>query len=183
MEQITYSAFTGQRLIASGELSDMLKAVKNHIGNDVSISLVIFNDDTGEQVDFDLRGTEEEVLARVNPPKVKAGPGRPSLGVVCCEVSLLPRQWEWLEAQQKNISATIRRLVDDAIRNEPASSRARRAIEAVDRELWVVAGNLPCCEEASRALYAKDFERFRSLIKDWPTDIANHLSALVRRAE
>jgi len=183
MEQTTYTAFAGQRLVASGELSEMLKDVKSFIDGEHSNGVLIFDDETGEQVDFDFRGDIDDVLARVVPPKVKPGPGRPSLGVVCGEVSLLPRHWEWLERQQHNVSASIRRLVDDAIRNEPASAKARKALEATDRVLWVIGGNLPNCEEASRCLYARDFDRFREYIKNWPMDLFNHLSRLAKRAE
>lgn len=183
MEQPLYTAFAGQARIVTGDLPAMLTAVKKHLIREKDCDVLIFNDDTGEQFDFDFRGTMEDVLARANPPKARPGPGRPTLGVVSGEVSLLPRHWDWLERQQHNISATIRRLVDDAIRNEPASAKARRALEAADRELWVLAGNLPGCEEASRSLYAKDFDGFRAILKEWPSDIANHLSRLAGRAE
>lgn len=183
MEQTQYTAFSGDRLIATGALSEMLSGVKTLLDAKGSSSVLIFKDDTGEQIDFDFRGTIDEVLLRARPPKPKTGPGRPSLGVVCGEVSLLPRHWEWLQRQQNNVSAAIRRLVDDAIRNEPASAKAQRAVEATDRELWALAGNLPGCEEASRALYARDFARFRCLIQDWPPDVANHLSTLAGRAQ
>ncbi len=183
MEQTTYTAFSGPRLVASGNLIETLGAVKKLLDDSGGEPVLIFNDDTGEQVDFDFRGSLEDVLARVQPPKPKTRPGRPSLGVVCGEVSLLPRHWEWLERQQHNVSATIRRLVDEAIRNEPASARAKRALEAADRVLWILGGNLPGCEEASRALYARSFTRFRELIADWPGEIAGHLSRLVGRAE
>ena len=183
MESTTYTAFEGDRLIETGELETVLRAAKALVDEKAQTSILIFSDEAGEQVDFDFRGTMEEILARVQPPKTKPGPGRPSLGVVCGEVSLLPRHWEWLERQQKNVSASIRRLVDDAIRNEPASAKARRALQAADRELWALAGNLPRCEEASRALYTRDFSRFREQIRDWPPDVANHLSILAGRAE
>jgi len=183
MEKPIYTAFSGAKLVSTGELREMLKDLKSFADVDTPDGVLIFNDETGEQVDFDLRGTVEEALARLEPVKPKTGRGRPALGVVCREVTLLPRHWEWLERQQKNVSATLRRLVDEAVRNEPASAKARRAVEAADRELWVLAGNLPGCEEASRSLYARDFARFREYAKNWPADISGHLSRLVRRAE
>lgn len=94
----------------------------------------------------------------------------------------MPRHWDWLEKQQHNVSATIRRLVDEAIRNEPDAAKARAAIEATDKELWALAGNLPSCEEASRSLYARDLVAFRSFMEEWPADIAKHLSALASRS-
>ncbi len=182
MQTSTFTAFCGARHIVTGDLRAALKAVKAHVETPGSDTVLIFEDDTGSQVDFDLRGTEAEVLQRAIPEQPRQGPGRPRLGVVSGEVSLLPRHWEWLEKQQHNISATIRRLVDEAIRNEPPSAKARYAIEAADRELWVLAGNLPGCEEASRALYARDFKRFGFLAKAWPSDVARHLRAMAARA-
>jgi len=183
METTTFTAFDGACRVVTGDLEAALRGIKRYLDEGSGRSVLVFNDETGEQVDFDLRGTEDDVLARALPPKPKPGRGRPALGVVCGEISLLPRHWDWLARQQPNISATLRRLVDDAIRNEPASTRAKRAVEAADRVLWGLAGNLPNCEEASRALYTRDFSRFRELIQSWPEDIGKHLSILAGRAE
>ncbi len=183
METTTFTAFDGHILVISAEPAEALRSIKRYLNGNPGRAVLIFDDGTGSQIDFDFRGTEEDVLARAFPPAPKPGRGRPTLGVVCGEVSLLPRHWDWLKRQGNNASATLRRLVDDAIRNEPASARAKRAVEAADREMWALAGNLPGCEEASRALYARDFERFRSLVSAWPRDVANHLSGLAGRAE
>jgi len=182
MDSTTYTAFSEANLLATGELRETLRAVKAFLEDKPTANVLIFNDGTGEQVDFDFSGTILDVLSRTEATKPKNGPGRPSLGIVSREVSLLPRHWEWLEKQQHNVSAAIRRLVDDAIRNEPASAKARRAVEAADREMWTLAGNLPGCEEASRSLYARDFDRFDSLIETWPEDVRRHLSVLAKRA-
>jgi uncharacterized protein len=178
MKTTTHTAFSGATHIVSGDLETALKRVKAYLDSHPSDQILIFEDETGRQVDFDFRGTLTEVLARACPAKPKSGPGRPKLGVVCGEVALLPRHWEWLERQQHNVSATIRRLVDEASKNQPTAAKARQALEATDREMWTLAGNLPGCEEASRALYARDFERFAALIKGWPGDISAHLLAM-----
>ena len=183
METSTYTAFTGALQIVSGDLKTMLHAVKRYTDAHPMEGVIIFEDETGRQIDFDLRGSDAEILARVEPAKPRQGPGRPSLGVVCREVSLLPRHWEWLEKQQHNASATIRRLVDEAIKNEPAVARARFAIEATDRVMWVIAGNMPGSEEASRALYARDFGRFESIVTPWPGDVARYLITMAARAK
>lgn len=183
MDTTTYTAFDGHTLVASAEPREALRLIKRYLDGKPDRAVLIFDDGSGAQIDFDFRGTEEDVLARAFPPAQKQGRGRPALGVVCGEVSLLPRHWDWLKRQGNNASATLRRLVDDAIRNEPASARAKRAVEAADREMWALAGNLPGCEEASRALYARDFARFRDLIRGWPRDVSSHLSMLAGRAE
>jgi hypothetical protein len=135
-------------------------------------------------VDFDLRGTLEEVLARVAPPAPKRGPGRPSLGVVCREVSLLPKHWEWLESQPARASGTLRRLVDAvAVKNESArASRSRRRLEAAGRIMWSLAGNLEGFEEASRALYSRKWPDFSARIASWPEDLRRHLEWMVAPA-
>ncbi|MDB4934087.1 MAG: hypothetical protein JWP87_1059 [Labilithrix sp.] len=174
----TFSAFTGDRRVAAGPLEPLLRAVKEQFDREPSALLLIFEDGTGRQVDFDLRGTIDEVLARAKPP-ARSGPGRPKLGVVSREVSMLPRHWEWLEQQPNGISAALRRLVEEAKKRDPDGERARLAIEATSRFMTAMAGNLPDFEEASRALFAKDFARFDAFIEPWPVDIRFHLRDLL----
>jgi hypothetical protein len=114
-------------------------------------------------VDFDLRGTVDDVLARALPAKGRSGRDRQKLGVVAREISLLPRHREWLEQPPNGASAAIRRLVDQARKQEPGEQRLRVAIDAAGRFLSATAGNLPGYEEATRALYVRDGERFDCL--------------------
>ena len=104
----TFTAFAGHSKLASGPLAEVLRSLKSR-GEEES-ALLVFEDQTGRQVDFDLRGTMEEVLARHCPEQPRTGPGRPKLGVVSREISLLPRHWEWLESQPNGASAALRRL-------------------------------------------------------------------------
>jgi hypothetical protein len=174
-QEQTYSAFIGTSLIASGPLPSMLPMVKQQFDHDAGTPFLIFEDWSGRQVDFDLRGSLQQALARALPAPPRSGPGRPRLGVTSREVSLLPRHWEWLEQQPNGASAALRRLVDDARKHESDGQPSRQAREAIGRILSAIAGNLPCYEEASRALYAVDRERFDSLIRDWPHDIRAYL--------
>ena len=179
----TYSVFAGERLLLSGPLVEILRGTKQYIDErerqDGDPSVLIFEDETGRQVDFDFRGTPEEVLAHaVRPPRV--GPGRPRLGVVGREVSLLPRHWDWLEGQPGGASAALRRLVDEARKRNPAQQRVRQAIDATYRFMTALAGDRPGYEEATRALYAGDRDRFASLIAAWPRDIVRHIEQLGR---
>jgi uncharacterized protein len=179
----TYTVFVGDRLLVTGPLQAMLRRTKEHIdaeerrGGDPRV--LIFEDGTGRQVDFDLAGTPEEVLARVAP---RVGPGRPRLGVVAREISLLPRHWEWLERQPSGASAALRRLVDEARRREPERQRARLAAEATYRFMTALAGDRPGYEEATRALYAGDGARFAALIAAWPGDVVRHIERLAEDA-
>lgn len=169
-----YSAFSNDRLIAFGPLPDVLSASKALVDEGDGTPLLIFEDRTGKQLDFDFSGSLEEVLRRALPPPPRTGPGRPKLGVVSREVSLLPRHWEWLEEQPQGISAGLRRLVDEARKRNPGAERARRGREALNRFLTAMAGNRENFEEATRALFAGDSDRFESLIADWPEDIRAH---------
>ena len=176
----TYSAFSGDRLVAAGPLDELLRRTKAHLergGADV----LVFEDGTGRQVDFDLRGTADEVVARAATP-ARPGPGRPRLGVVSREVSLLPQHWEWLEAQPNGISAALRRLVDAARRRAPREEQARRAREAVSRFMTAMAGDRPGYEEASRALFAGDGARFEQLVQRWPKDVREHVRRIASDA-
>jgi hypothetical protein len=187
----TYTAFAGTRCIASGSIEAALLQMKEALAHGEQEPLLVFDDQTGTQLDFDLRGTPEEALARLAehpcfaPAAVEAsrprrtGPGRPKLGVVCREVSLLPRHWEWLGRQPGGASATLRRLVDEARKQGEGAERARAAREAVSRVLTVLVGDLPGYEEASRALFAKDQERFEAQVRLWPEDVRAYLLRLV----
>ena len=176
--EFTYTAFKGQSMIASGPLEIVLPELKRQFDADKSVMVLIFDDATGKQVDFDLRGTEAQVLARVLPAH-RTGPGRPKLGVVSREISLLPRHWEWLEGQPSGASAALRRLVDEARRREQGRQRVRLAIDAAARFISVMAGNLPGFEEAMRSLYAKDRARLESLTSKWPRDVRKHMLHLI----
>ncbi len=173
-----YTAFQEFTRVAGGNLETVLRAIWDIAGEDVQ--LLIVEDDTGRPVDFDLRGSLAEVLARYQPLPRTKGPGRPRLGVVSREVSLLPRHWEWLERQPQKASGTLRRLVEAARKNDSGVTRSREKIEAADRFLWSIAGNLEGAEEVSRALYAGNWSVFDELISPWPPDIKDHVSMMVR---
>ncbi len=181
-EAPTFTAFIGMDLLATGPLPQVLTAVKSSFDADPGATILIFEDQTGRQIDFDLRGALAAVLERAQPARPRAGPGRPKLGVVAREVSLLPRHWEWLEEQPNGASAALRRLVEEARKREPGEQRARQSIEACGRFLTAMAGNLPNYEEATRALYARNRDRFNAHTHAWPQDIRHHANRLLRDA-
>jgi uncharacterized protein len=134
----------------------------------------VFDDETGKQTDFNLSGSRDEVLKRAGQKPEPGGPGRPRLGVVSREVTLLPRHWEWLEMQPHGASAAIRRLIEEARKNETGEMRRQRAIQAAGRFLSAMAGDYAGYEEASRALYRGEEARFAQLISGWPKDVRNY---------
>lgn len=186
--QKTFTAFQGQHRMASGPAGEVALVVKR-MASRPDEPIIIFEDATGRSIDFDLRGGDREVLARLAkliPPPVEEtaapseprGRGRPKLGVVAREVTLLPRHWEWLNAQPGGASVALRKLVDEARRASGDKDRERQAREAAYHFMSTMAGNLPQFEEASRALFADDRRRFSGLIADWPTDVRDHIVKL-----
>lgn len=183
----TFTAFEGERRLASGPLAQVALAIK---GATVPLDdpLAIFSDASGRTIDLDLRGSDEEMLARLpaTPPASPAettadeprGRGRPRLGVVAREVTLLPRHWEWLNAQPGGASVALRKLVEEARRANGDRDRARAARDAAYHFMSAIAGNLPNFEEASRALFADDRRRFVGQIASWPADIRDHVVKL-----
>lgn len=184
-----FTAFVGYRLAALGPVESVLREVKERLKVLGDEPVLVFEDATGKQVDFDWEGTPEEVVGKLSVHPLfrdreplmahRNGPGRPRLGVVGREISLLPRHWEWLEGQPQGASAAIRRLVDEARKREPGRERARRARAAAGTFLWAMAGNLPGFEEASRALYADDRARFDALTAAWPGDVREYATRLL----
>ncbi|MGA3027840.1 MAG: DUF2239 family protein [Bryobacteraceae bacterium] len=179
----TWTAFVGQTLIASGPLAEVLRVLKARFDQGDPSLVLVFEDQSGKQFDFDLRGTLKQVLERALPLRTpQPGPGRPKLGVISREVSLLPRHWRWLEQQPNGASAALRRLIERERRRQPAEQRARQAVEAAGRFLSAMAGNLPGYEEATRALWAGNRGRFDDLIREWPRDIRAHAQRLLEDA-
>lgn len=184
------TAFDGPRRIASGLLGQVAVAVKACVdggqAKDVAPSVLVFDDETGRVIDLDLRGTPEDVVARLcGPPEQSEKPrgrGRPRLGVVPREVTLLPRHWEWLGAQPGGASVALRKLVEEARRAETAGERRRLAQERAYRFMAAMAGDAPGYEEALRALYAENSAAFETHIQHWPEDIREHARRLAQAA-
>lgn len=188
-------AFAGSKLIASGELRDVAIAAKKAIDAGDNSSILLF-DDESKLVEIDFRGTMAEFKSKLektlaaqnsttNIDESKAehtGPGRPKLGVVAREVTLLPRQWEWLSSQPGGASVTLRRLVEAARKANQGEDQKRRAREITYRFMSAMAGNEPGFEEATRALFANDKEKFAAQRKSWPNDISSHIEVLASAA-
>ncbi len=177
--QESYAAFAAERLVHRGPLVDVLAAIKLDHFDDRDGPLLIFENKTGRQVDFDLRGSLDDVLERVRAREAPKGPGRPRLGVESREVTLLPRHWAWLELQPRGASAALRRLIDDASRRVDPEEGSRERRDAAYRVMSVLAGDRAGFEEAARALFAGDHERFNAFATKWPEDIRSHLSWLI----
>ncbi|MBB3020083.1 hypothetical protein FHR70_003164 [Microvirga lupini] len=184
-ENQTYTAFAGMRRIASGDLATVAAKAKASLDHDEGVSILILDDETCRVVEVDFRGTADDVVKRLGQTSGKAEPrgsGRPKLGVVAREVTLLPRHWEWLNAQPGGASVALRKLVEEARRSNEAKDRMRQAQEALYRFMSTLAGNEAGFEEASRALFAGDRKLFEALIRLWPKDVRDHAERLAGAA-
>ena len=174
-----YTVFASHRRIGSGALETVLPLARAHADAHPDDQILFFENDSGRQREFDLSAPPEAVPADTGGRPAAKRRGRPRLGVECGEVCLLPRHWDWLSAQPRSASATIRRLIDAARKHESSHDRLRRRIVATDRFLYAIAGDLENFEEASRSLYAEDFTRFRQLTGAWPEDVRTHAERLL----
>jgi uncharacterized protein len=190
----TYIAFDGDRGIASGDLRSVVRAAKQALDRRKEASIQIFDGATSAAVEIDFRGSIADVLARLPeaagtpaaientaqaPPR---GPGRPKLGVVAREVTLLPRHWEWLAQQSGGASVALRRLVDEARRANKDKDRIRQAQESAYRFIAAVAENKPHVEEVARALFAGNAAQFETWTASWPADVRDYARRLAARA-
>ncbi|MBW9071282.1 DUF2239 family protein [Agrobacterium pusense] len=200
----TFTAFVGKRLLLSGPLSEVAFVAKR--SPDEVGAVLVFDDTTGRPIDLDLRGTDAEVLERLLPQKAyparyrtkaetatgsadseethsKALRGRPKLGVVAREVTLLPRQWEWLAEQSGGASATLRRLVEEARKGAALRQQWQAAQDAAYQFMHAIAGDLHGYEEATRALFADDRPALKKRVAAWPEDIRTYALRLAFGAD
>lgn len=166
-------AFIGVERIARAPLHRAMPAI--HAAAAAGAGPLVFDLFTGRVIDLDLRGDLAEAWARLGPallpPPEKRGPGRPKLGVVAREVTLLPRHWDWLAAQPGGASVALRKLVEGALKAGEGPERARRAKDATYRFMTGVGGDLPGYEEATRMLFAGDWTAFDAAVEDWPEGV------------
>jgi hypothetical protein len=174
-------AFAGTELLSKGELVDVVRAVKAALDRGTDRSIALLDAETSKPVEINFTGTEEEVLQRI-PRAPGRTAGRPKLGVIPREVTLLPRHWEWLAKQPGGASVALRKLVEHASRDARDADTMREARDAAYRFMHELMGDAPGFEEASRALFAADGERFRGLVADWPEGVRTHLLELAAPA-
>lgn len=168
-----YVAFCGDARLVAGPLADVAVVARAALEGDPAARVLVFDQASGAVMDLDLRGTDETVAARYAPSTpAPAARGRPKLGVVAREVTLLPRHWEWLARQPGGASITLRRLVEAARRAEAGAGVVRERAAAAYRFMLTMAGDLPGFEAAARAVFAGDQRAVAGIIAPWPPDIA-----------
>lgn len=192
-----YIAFNGMQRLATGPLADVATEIKRVVDRGQHRPILLFDARTSELLDIDTRGSVEDVALRyasshgtsapgdeASAPEASAdGPrtrGRPKLGVVAREVTLLPRHWDWLNTQPGGASVALRKLVEEARRANAGRDTARKSREAAYKFMSAIASSLETFEEATRALFAGDRPRFDALLSSWPADVRDHTSMLAQ---
>jgi hypothetical protein len=165
----TLTAFLGDSLFVRGDAAEVARLLRER-GD--ALPVRIFEDETGRVTDLDLRSAAPPPA----PVETARGRGRPKLGVTAREVTLLPRHWEWLARQRGGASAALRRLVEEASK-AAVTPEARR--DAAYRFMSDMCGDRPRYEEALRALYRGERERFDALIAEWPEDVRAFIGRLL----
>ena len=168
-----YTAFHGNTQIITDTLFKValtIKEIDNHQSN-----ILIFNNQTGQQIDLNLVGSEQDLKQRYAEVEEVKKVGRPKLGVISREITLQQKHWNWLDQQNASASAVIRKLIDQELNNPASESNIMLAKQAVDRFMSAMSGNMPNYEEATRALYQGNKTNFLKLIQDYPTDLRTYL--------
>jgi hypothetical protein len=189
--QTSWIAFARGKCVASGAPRKVAKEIKAFVDSNPEVNVLVLDAVTSQPVEIDLRGSMSTVLRRLPKPPTSEptvtvtsqtpatrAVGRPKLGVIAREVTLLPRHWEWLATQPGGASVALRKLVEHAQRANRRDDRARQAREAAYRFMSIMAGDEPGFEEATRALFASDLARLREFMKKWPPDIRKHTLSL-----
>ena len=158
---MTVTAFLKEDIIAKGKAAEVAESLRALPPLARSEDLLVFDDETGRQIDLDLRPQEDGEARR----------GRPALGVKAREVTLLPRHWDWLRSQRGGASAVLRRLVEEAMKQGRSEAECRDAAYCF---LSVMAGNLPKYEDALRELYAGNPVGYDHFSHEWPAAIRAH---------
>jgi uncharacterized protein len=187
------TAFVGMNRLASGDVREVARKVKEATDKSKDKTILIFDDSNGETVEFDLRGKVDDVLKRLDATMVKfeknssaeneepagpKGPGRPKLGVISREVTLLPRHWDWLNSQPGGASVALRKLVEEARHANAGKDKIRHSQNAAYKFMSAMAGNLPGYEDAIRALFAANQSGFKKAVASWPQDVKSYAAKL-----
>ncbi len=181
-----YIAFSGTQQIACGNLEELIYLLKKYEEENSGIPFLVFDEENSAQIEINLHQPLVEILENAekfsHSDKKFSAPGRPKLGVISREVSLLPRHWEWLALHSCGISAALRKLVEEEKRRSAPHDEIRKAQEATHKFLTAIAGNMPKYEEALRALYARNKSEFDAAISSWAEDIRRHAQKLAHNA-
>jgi hypothetical protein len=195
-------AFNGMQHLATGTFAEVALKIKEVVDSERHQPILMFDARSSELLEVDTRGSASDVALRYAStaatdgaaalvhdtfpaPPAAEGPrarGRPRLGVVAREVTLLPRHWDWLASQPGGASVALRMLVDGARRSNAGRDTARASRDAAYKFMSAIASSLETFEEASRALFAGDRHQFETQLASWPADVRSHALVLAHES-
>ncbi|MGN4071737.1 DUF2239 family protein [Burkholderia gladioli] len=180
-----YTGFHGSQCFASGSLPVVVTAARHLMESAAAGALVVIDNTTGCAIDIDVYPPAAEPDRQRRAAGASAaddeallhglhGRGRPRLGVVAREVTLLPHQWAWLAAQSGNLSAVLRKLIEMQIQRHPPSDADCEARQRARRFVSTMAGELQDAEQAIQALLSDDLACLLRTVEHWPPDVRDH---------
>lgn len=175
-----YIAFASGKRIALGSQSEIAAQLALS-----ATPALVFDARSGEQIELAIGVVAPAAGLKADRQPAEqpsTRPGRPKLGVVAREVTLLPHDWAWLNEQSGGASAALRKLVLAARRSNASADAARQAQIACYRFIHAIAGDEPGFEEASRALFAGNAGSFNEHTEMWPNDVREHARVLASLA-
>ena len=179
----TCTAFVASHKLVSGQPGEVSEHLRILLSRNPKAECMVIDDHTGRSLTLDGTGTVLSMpMADSAGGCMKNRPGRPRLGVVAREVTMLPCHWEWLAAQAGGISVTLRRLVDTLSQNSHPGNRAKRSLEACLHAMITLAGEQPDCTEACETLCQGNFLSVGIYMQGWPSDIRRYLEAFIAAA-
>lgn len=173
-----YTAFRGDTRIITDSLFNVALALQKQS----EMNVLVFNDQTGQQIDLDLSGSEDDLKQRYTEVEYVKKVGRPKLGVISREITLQQKHWNWLDQQSSSASAVIRKLIDKELNDPSSESNIMLAKQAIDHFMLAMLGNMPNYEEATRALYQGNKSHFLALIHNYPKDLKVYLELKAQTA-
>jgi uncharacterized protein len=167
-----YVAIHEQKFIAQGSLEEIVHQVKLI---DSTIEPFVIETQSCKRIELNWHGNAQTVVDNLpgQPSQATTKRGRPKLGVISKEVTLLPRHWEWLRSQPGGASVTLRKLVEHAQKNVSVEELITMKQQLLDGFMLLIMGDSPGFEEASRSLYRNSKISFKKAIDTWPDEIKN----------
>ena len=173
--------FEGDKVIARGGVAEVAPVVREALAR-ADAPVLVFDAASSEIVEIGPNDPAPPPPPQAAPPATPRGPGRPKLGVVAREVTLLPRHWEWLNGQPGGASVALRKLVEAARREHAGADAVRAAQAAAYRFMSAIAGDLHGFEDAARVLFRGDGPAFAKAVSSWPDDVREHVRVLAAAA-
>ena len=167
---MTVHVFRRDTCVLTGPMDDIWHSLINEYEYNAA-DLLVFDGKTGRVIDIDPNAPPSRSDNTPHEPARTGGRGRPKLGVVSKEVTLLPRHWDWLAKQRGGASATLRRLVDEARKANPSAGSKKDRQTAAYTFMTAMAGDRPGFEEAIRCLFRDDIPGMEEHMRNWPVSV------------